>query len=229
MCGCSNPQIHDAILSESAIAKTVVSNPIDAFKITAFPERIDPNCRDGRAKLYDECSDQYELFTQAKLRAKDESKTVLVSYGGEWCLWCHVFDAYIHGEVNQFTYEYLEFGKDKRHTRTMNERAKRDVTKDALALKKYVSENFVVVHIDYERSSGANPDGDDILVKLGARAAYKGGAPYIFTADVSGTYAAQLDLDLIEVTREGKEDLYLGYDRVKLLEQLKTMRAAARS
>ena len=232
--GCTNPQSPDDIISNPVVSeiansetviKTATSKPIEAMKIAAFPEQIDPNCRDGRAKIYDECSDQFELFTQANLRAKEEGKTVLVSYGGEWCLWCHVFDAYIHGEVDKFTYVYSDFENDNVHTRTMSERATRDVMQEAYKLRKFVSENFVIAHIDYKRSA----KGDDILAKLGAREHYKGGAPYIFTADANGTYAEQLDLDLIEVTREGEEDMYLGYDRVLLLQQLQSMRAAAQS
>ena len=164
------------------------------------------------------------IFTQAKLRAKQEGKTVLVSYGAEWCIWCHVFEAYIHGDVEKFTYTFGQEGDEKRYTHTMRERANRDVSEDAYNLKKYVSENFVLAHIDYEHS----PDGDDVLTQTQAWDAFTGGVPYIFTVDATGKDAANFDHDVAEVRRD-TDDWYRGYDRIKLLEQLQKMRAAAQS
>jgi len=77
---------------------------IAAIQITSFPEQIDRNCRNGKAKIYDECSDQIDLFEAAQSKAQAEGKITLVSYGAEWCIWCHVFDAYIHGQLDKFTY-----------------------------------------------------------------------------------------------------------------------------
>jgi len=198
------------------------SRAIEAINITSFPEQIDTSCRGGRAKIFDECSNQTELFTQSKIRAKTENKTVLVSYGAEWCIWCHVFDAYINGDVSSFTYTYGEPGSDERYTHTMYERAKNDVSQQAYDLKKYVSENFVVAHIDYEHS----PDGDDVLSITQAWDDYDGSIPYIFTVDESGKYAAKSIHDEAEVRRD-TDDWYRGYDRVKLLQQLKNMRNVA--
>ena len=33
--------------------------------VTTFPESLDSECRDGRAKTYDQCTDQFELYTEA--------------------------------------------------------------------------------------------------------------------------------------------------------------------
>ena len=209
--GCSGGP--DAAVSQDTIA---------ALHITSFPETIDKNCRGGKAKIYDECSDQAKLFAQARGRAQAEGKIVLVSYGAEWCIWCHVFEAYIHGDVEKFTYTYGEAGDDKRYTHTMRERAKRDVSQEAYDLKKFVSENFVVAHIDYEHS----PDGDDVLSQAGAWENFSGGVPYIFTVNNAGTFAAEFNHDAAEVRRD-TDDWYRGYDRVQLLEQLKAMHAAA--
>lgn len=208
--------------SKAESGNAVSSKTIEAIQITSFPVEIDSQCRGGKAKIYDECSDQVELFTQAKALAKSENKTVLVSYGAEWCIWCHVFDAYINGDVEKFTYTYGEAGNDDRYTHTMRERAKRDVSQEAYELKKYVSENFVVAHIDYEHS----PAGDDVLSKAEAWDNFSGGVPYIFTVDGAGKYAAAFDHDEAEVRRD-TDDWYRGYDRIKLLEQLKIMRQAA--
>src|SRR5215467_14534017 len=67
------------------------------YDITTVPAELDRACRRGRAKLYDECSDQLSLFETATTRAVAEGKVPLVSYGAEWCIWCHVFERYIHG------------------------------------------------------------------------------------------------------------------------------------
>ena len=60
-------------------------------KVTAFPQALDPECRDGRAKLYDQCGDQLALYEAAFAQAQAEEKVLLVSLGAEWCVWCHVF------------------------------------------------------------------------------------------------------------------------------------------
>lgn len=209
VCGCSGSVSNTAVSSKT----------IDAIQITSFPEQIDSNCRGGKAKIFDECSDQVELFNQAKLRAEAEDKTLMVSYGAEWCIWCHVFEAYINGDVEKFTYTYGSPGDDERDTHTMRERAKRDVSQEAHDIKKFVSENFVIVHIDYEHS----PDGNNVLSKAQALDNYSGAVPYIFTVDAAGKYAAELPHFDAEVRRD-TSDWYRGYDRVRLLEQFKSIR-----
>ena len=86
--------------------------------VTIVPEGPSPDCGNGHARLYDECSDQFELLNQAKQLAKEENKVVLVSYGAEWCKWCHIF------------------------VDTVLADSKTD------ALNAFVSQSFVIVHID---------------------------------------------------------------------------------
>lgn len=210
--GCSNAESSNASLSPE----------IAGLKITSFPQKIDRSCKNGRAKLFDECSSQIDLFNEGKRQAEAENKTLLVSYGAEWCIWCHVFEAYITGKTNKFEYTYGEPRKSKRYTDTMYERAERDVSKEAYDLKKFVSDNFVVVHIDYEHS----PDGEDVLSISQAEKHYNGGLPFIYTVGESGTYAAKFDSSNVE-TRRDTDDWYRGYDRVRLLNQLKMMHAKA--
>jgi hypothetical protein len=50
---------------------------------TGFPEDIDPQCRGGKARMFDECGDQSALFTAALERSKREGKVLLVEYGAE--------------------------------------------------------------------------------------------------------------------------------------------------
>lgn len=212
LAACSGPKVKNVISAEE----------IAQIEITYLPEQIDRECRNGRAKIYDECSAQMDLFAEAQRRAKADNKVTLVSYGAEWCIWCHVFDAYVHGYVDKFTYTYGAEGEDERVTHTMRERAKRDVSQEAYDLKKYVSENFILVHIDYEHS----PDGDDVLSQADAWDDYVNFIPYIFTVNTDGKYAAAFNHDDAEVRRD-TYDWYRGYDRVQLLEQLRGMRDAA--
>jgi len=95
--------------------------------LTVVPEAVSPACRNGRAKLFDECSDQFELLDRARQLAKAQNKVVLVSYGAEWCKWCHVF-------VDEIA-----------------------AAPETDALKAFVTRSFVIVHIDthYAPNGGA--------------------------------------------------------------------------
>ena len=199
---------------------TVVVTPA----VISLPETIDKGCRNGRAKLYDECGDQIALFEAARKRAAEENRILLVSYGAEWCIWCHVFKAYVRGEKDKFTYTYGSPQEvEKRYTATMLERAKSDATADAAALRKLAAESFVVVHIDHQYG----PNGRAVLRQAGALAHDTGGLPFIFAVDATGRFAALFDHDRVELRRD-TADWYRGYDRVRLMAMLMEMQKAAR-
>ena len=192
-------------------------------KITTIPSEFNKNCRRGRAKLYDECSDQSLIFEAAKQLAAAENKILLVSYGAEWCIWCHVFAKYIHGEKTRFEYTYGSPSEpEARHTSTIFERENRDVTADAAALSSYVGRSFVVVHIDGQHA----PNGGAVVEKTGAAPFMGNSIPFIFTVDRKGQYAAHINHELVEIRRD-IDDWYRGYDRHKLLIELQRMRDAA--
>ncbi|MDO4627402.1 MAG: DUF255 domain-containing protein [Pasteurellaceae bacterium] len=69
--------------------------------IESFPKQLPKNCGDGLAKLYDECSNQNTILQAAIQAAQMHHKNVLIIYGAEWCIWCHVFDKYIRGQVKK--------------------------------------------------------------------------------------------------------------------------------
>jgi hypothetical protein len=191
--------------------------------ITSFPETLDRSCRDGRAQLYDECGDQLVLFNAARRRAAGEGKVLLISYGAEWCIWCHVFDKYIHGEKTKFTYTYGTSDTDVRRSTTLYERAIWDVTAKADALKAYVSETFVVAHIE----SHFAPNGIAVLKQTGAYHHHDGGLPFIFTVDADGQFAARFEHDRVESRRDVWWDWYRGYSREGLMEHLSELRTLA--
>jgi len=196
--------------------------PLD-YKITTIPAQFDKGCRQGRAKLYDECLDQSSIFEAAKHGAAAENKVLLVSYGAEWCIWCHVFDKYIHGETTRFEYSYgRPDAPEARQTSTIFEREKRDVTADAAALNAYVARSFVVVHIEGQYA----PNGAAVLEKTGAAPFMNYSIPFIFTVDRRGQYAAHFKNEPVEIRRD-TDDWYRGYDRRKLLAELQRMHDTA--
>ncbi len=192
-------------------------------KVSTLPETLDKSCRGGRARLYDECSDQLTLLNAGRERAKRENKVLLISYGAEWCIWCHVFEKYVHGQTTRFAYTYgSPEAPETRETSTLYEREGRDVSAEAKALNNYVAENFVLLHIDAQYA----PNGAKVLAELDARKFYKSSIPFIFSVGKNGKAAATFDHDDVEVRRD-TTDWYRGYDRAKLLAALQRMKSAA--
>jgi hypothetical protein len=190
----------------------------------SFPATIDPRCREGDARIFDECGDQSALFSAALARANSEGKVLLVEYGAEWCIWCHVFDAHINGERGEFRYTYGSPEEpEKRYTRTFREDAASDGAQ-AESLRDFVAANFVIAHIE----SWYAPNGEAVLVATGGDRHFAGGIPFVYTVDASGRFAASFDHDAAEKRRE-TIDWYRGYDRAGLIQQLTTMRDAARA
>jgi thiol-disulfide isomerase/thioredoxin len=192
--------------------------------LVSYPQRIDPDCRTGSARLYDECSSQVRLFEAALTRANAAEKTLLVSFGAEWCIWCHVFEKYIKGQYGKFEYTYSSSDEpDKKYTDTLREKVNLDVAPQAEELRNFVSENFVLVHIDMDFA----PDGWDVLDKSAAWEHYSDSIPFVFTVNAKGQYASSFNHNDVEVRRDGLIDWYRGYDREKLLTQLEKMKKAA--
>jgi Protein of unknown function, DUF255 len=194
-----------------------------AEKITSFPSAIDKACRKGRARLYDECSDQRVILASAAKQAEAEGKVLLVSYGAEWCIWCHVLAKHLYGETTRFTYTFgYPTQPEARDTATIYERAGRDTSGDAKALRSFVAQSFVLVHIEGHYARG----GMSVLQATGAEPLLGQGIPLVFTVNRAGRYAGHLEHQRVEVRRD-TEDWYRGYDRSRLLAELRKLRDAA--
>ena len=192
--------------------------------LQSFPASIDPQCRNGQARMFDECGDQSELFSAALVHAKNDGKVLLVEYGAEWCIWCHVFEAHIKGEYGRFRYTYGSPEEpDERYTESFVEGAGDDIAQ-ANSLRDFVVANFVMVYIDAQYA----PNGFETLVASGADKHFTGGVPFVFTVDSSGRFAARFHHDGAEKRRDTDADWYRGYHRAELLQQLIAMRDVAR-
>jgi hypothetical protein len=187
---------------------------------TGFPESVDPHCRDGSATIYDECGDQLTLFRTALARANAENKVLLVEYGAEWCIWCHVFNAYINGDKGRFRYTYASRKEPEAWTsRTFDED---DDVEGAEALRDFVARHFVVVRIDAQYA----PNGSEVLDHTGAAEHFPGGLPFVFTVDSKGGYAATFEGRGLEKRRDSF-NWYRGFHRDTMLRVLTSMRNAA--
>ena len=208
----------------SALARSGDSPPL-AHAYAGFPLEIDSKCRDGKAQIFDECGDQLALFKTALARANLEHKVLLVEFGAEWCIWCHVFDAHINGEHHRFTYTYgTPDEPESRQTTTFKE-GKGAAARAANALREFVAANFVIVHID----AAYAPNSDHVLEASGASERYDETLPFIFSVDQRGKFAQKFMSDAVEKRRDTESDWYRGYDRAGLLAQLTSMRDAARA
>ncbi len=185
--------------------------------LTRFPQHLDENCRQGMSKIYDECGSQVSIYQAALKEANKTDRMLLISYGAEWCIWCHVFDAYITGKAGQFDYRY------DNHRASIHEGGNDSTTADAATLNQFVNKSFVLAHIE----ANYTRDGNEVLRYSGALQHFSGALPFIFTTNQQGKWAATLDYHEAEIRRDGP-DWFRGYDRRKLLAELQRMSLAAR-
>lgn len=192
--------------------------------ITHFPIVLPKDCNDGAAKLYDECSDQVSILKDAISAARTENKKVLIVFGGEWCIWCHVLDNYFHGKFRSFDYQWRYSDGDIQEW-SMREKVSPADIEDARVLNEYVANNFVVAHIE-----NVYANGNEAVALTGFDPENIYYYPFIVALNSNGKYASNMvSTDAIkgfEVRKSGGEE-FRGYDRRILLNQLKKLKAEA--
>lgn len=203
----------------------VISQAALAAPVTVVPASVSKDCRGGVARIYDECSDQSELLAEALQLANASGKTVLILYGAEWCIWCHVFDKYVKGQSRRYKYQW-QFPDGYEERWDMRERENRQAEAQAKQLNEYVAENFVIFHLEYYFS----PNGEAVLASTGFDAASVEVVPQVLVVDGRGTFVAGMDdyssIAKLEIREDsGKE--YRGFDRPTLLRELVALREAA--
>jgi len=154
--------------------------------------------------------------------ARKSGKSVLIVYGAEWCIWCHVFDKYVNGESRRFNYKW-QYHDGENMTWEMLEKQNQNAEKQALQLNKYVSENFVIAHIE----SYYAPNGPQVISNTGYDADKIEGLPFFIVLNSSGRYAGHMRptdaIKNLEIRSDSGED-YRGYDRKILLRELAALR-----
>ena len=192
------------------------------YPIDSFPEAISQDCRNGVAKVYDECSDQGILLAKALIKANSTGKSVLVVYGAEWCIWCHVFDKYIKGGSRLFFMNWKDRDDEDSYW-MMQEQENKNAEIEAANLNKFVSENFIVAHIEGYYS----PNGVDVIEQTGFDVSKLKVLPYLIALNSEGEYAGDMlpynaikDLEI----REDSGEEYRGFDRKILLSELSKLR-----
>ena len=192
---------------------------VSAESVAVFPKTLDANCRNGDAELYDECGDQFEILKSATEEAKKTGKVLVVSYGAEWCIWCHVLDAHLKGQYGEFKYEVEDYPSSMAESLGPHDR------EQAADLNTFAAQNMILVHIEGRYA----PNGMDVLRSLGADRDFEGSIPYLFSVK-DGRVASRLTFkknDPMEKRRDGLF-LYRGYNRDKLLDQIRLLVEAAR-
>jgi thiol-disulfide isomerase/thioredoxin len=206
-----------ALVLAACAEDTPTTPPAEARAVASFPARLSKACDNGRARLYDECGSQAAVLASALAEGRRSGKTVLVNFGAEWCIWCHVFDAHLRGATGRF--DYPVDGESV----LLVERSGRGVLPQAGRLNAYAAANFVLAHIELEKA----PDGWDVMDATGSRQAYAEEYPYVVALTPDGRFAAAIDTKQAEVRRDNGEDWYRGYDRPHLLGELKRARQTA--
>lgn len=199
-------------------------SPTQPYTVFHQPTVLSPQCGDGQAKLYDECGDQAQILRHAIAQAKAENKLVLIVYGGEWCIWCHVLDKYFHGQYRTFDYNWRA-NTGEMTAWEMQEAISPNEILEATALNKFVAENFVIAHIE---SQSKNAKKAISSTGFDPKKIYY--FPFIMVLNAQGKYVAQMPstsaIENFEIRQSGGQE-YRGYNRQILLEQLKMLKNKA--
>ncbi len=211
--------------TEPAAASDAMGKSGGFFPVESFPKTLPKDCRDGKAKLYDECGSQFDVVKAAVAQAKTMNKTPLIVYGGEWCVWCFVFDAAIRGEYQPSYYVYALNTVSKQWE--VQEKTDEQVAEQAKRLNQYVFENFVVAHIE----SHVSPDGAAAIDATGFNSAAIEFYPAILSLTTDGDYADHFFAYVAMAAKTERKDKQgqklLEFDRLLLLEQLQRLKQSA--
>jgi thioredoxin 1 len=81
-----------------AVAVAASANPVRA--VVRSPLHGQMHFQMGMADLYPATANAHEDIRQAMLKASAEHKNVLLVFGGNWCIDCHLLDLYFHDPGN---------------------------------------------------------------------------------------------------------------------------------
>lgn len=198
---------------------------VATLPIEIFPKKIDKQCRDGLAQIYDECGNQLDILAQAQKVAHQQNKRILLVYGAEWCIWDHVFHKHIRGEMGNFRYQWRSDTTDELETWDMMENVSSADVQAAQALNHFVAKHFVVVFIEDKFSNGK-----DVLKKIGNHKEIYFYPNYMIL-DKKGRFVRNLPptgtIKGLQI-RESNGEEYRGYNRAILLKTLQALRKSVK-
>lgn len=184
-----------------------------------FPGEIQRRCFGGRAEIYDECGPQQRIYEAARAEALRSGRTLLVVYGAEWCIWCHVFARQAEGGGGAMSVTLEEDGA------FLLELPRPGWQDDAARLAQLADARFVLAYIEGEHA----PGGWDVLEETGAAAHFQNWIPFVFSVDPQGRFAAALPgVEAAGLLISSDLPPWRGYDRGLLIEALEALDAAAR-
>lgn len=182
-------------------------------RFTQLPLNPSATCRGQESLLFDECSSQRELFEDAKELAADQGKQLIVVYGAEICVWCHVFAAFVQGGSGRFEYQI------RARQEVFVEQAPASQTPPE-ALERYIARNIVLFYME-GRHAG---DGYAVLEEIGAEPHFDGILPFVFSLNDEDNYSTSMstlvDREALYV-RRSEPDKYYGFNREILLSELR--------
>lgn len=207
------------VFSAISPAPVATASAFDPQPLVKVPAKPDPDCRTGRAQIYDECSDQREIMARAMEKGRALNRPVLVVAGAEWCIWCHVMDHYFQGAYDRFEYQVEE------NRYRLQEKGQAEIVAQARELNRFVAENFVIAKIETKYA----PNGDNVLREAGV--AEYSWVPYVFVVDSRGNIIETMEKEVegrsIYNRRDNGDDWFRGYDRPVLQAALTRLRDLA--
>lgn len=186
----------------------------EARTISVLPEEPRSTCKGVYAKLYNACIPQAGILDEAMREAAESGKVVVVAYGAEWCIWCHVLYYHLDGAYGEFRYRLPGW-----RIVEMDEPLQNVSREDVVALNHFVADNVVLAYISDDAE-----DGYSVLERTGADTSFPNALPFVYSLDRRGQ-AVRIMGD--EVSFRSSAGLFSktfsGYDRRKLLAEFQTM------
>lgn len=186
----------------------------DARAITVLPDEPRDSCQGVYAKLYNPCIPQAGILDEAIREAESSGKVVVVAYGAEWCIWCHILYYHLDGAYGEFRYRLPGW-----RIVEMDEPLRNVSREDVVALNHFVADNVVLAYISDDAD-----DGYSVLERTGAHTSFPNALPFVYSLDRRGQAVRIMGDELSFRSSDGLfSKSFVGYDRRKLLAEFQTM------
>ncbi len=83
---------------------------------------------EGSSPLFDPLRNPFDDLKSAIRMAKENNKNIILDVGGEWCIWCHRIDAFMHNtkEINSLLGKYylvvkINYSKENKNEKFLSQ------------------------------------------------------------------------------------------------------------